>query len=233
MYIFLPLITQVFWALKKLGENSVQLVSERLNFEFPIDIVCLWRQMLLMSNIHVVMFALLKRLSEVRVVSSVASVYKYMFMTKLLSVFCLSWCHDVLQARSYIQSLAYKPTVPWTRIFPNADPNGERRHIDVIMLFSFLEDSLTVHLIFWLSTLLCTVEHRYNKGPRDWQNWFTVKRFCYIDVLFHIFYCYWGKENSSLYHGLCYILLSRFYWQYSVHGCAYRCVYLYCIKGTS
>ena len=93
------------------------------------------------------MFVLLKRLSEGRVMASCCKCL-YMFTTKPLSAFCLSWCHYVLQARSYIQSLAYKPTVPWTRIFPTADPNGERRHIDVIMLFSFLEDSLPCTLFF-------------------------------------------------------------------------------------
>lgn len=28
------------------------------------------------------------------------------------------------QARSYLQSLPYKPKVPWTRLFPNADPKA-------------------------------------------------------------------------------------------------------------
>ena len=32
---------------------------------------------------------------------------------------------------------------------------------------------------FYLAT---TVEPRYNKGPRDWQNLFTVTRFHYIKV---------------------------------------------------
>ena len=36
------------------------------------------------------------------------------------------------------------------------------------------------------------------QGPRDWQNSFARTRFRYIEVLFHIFYCYWGKENCSL-----------------------------------
>ena len=38
-----------------------------------------------------------------------------------------------------------------------------------------------------------TVEPRYK--PRDWQNLFAVPRFRYIEVLFYIFYYYWGKEN--------------------------------------
>lgn len=28
------------------------------------------------------------------------------------------------QARSYLQSLPFKPKVPWTRLFPNADKNA-------------------------------------------------------------------------------------------------------------
>ena len=50
-----------------------------------------------------------------------------------------------------------------------------------------------------------TVKPRYNEGPRDWQNLFAVSRFRYIEVLFHIFDCYWGQENSSLYRQLRYI----------------------------
>lgn len=29
-----------------------------------------------------------------------------------------------LQARSYLQSLPFKPKVPWTRLYPNADPKA-------------------------------------------------------------------------------------------------------------
>ena len=47
-----------------------------------------------------------------------------------------------------------------------------------------------------------TVEPRYNEGPRDWQNLFAITRFRYIEVLFHIFCYYWGKDNRSLYRGL-------------------------------
>ena len=45
-----------------------------------------------------------------------------------------------------------------------------------------------------------TVDPRYNKGPRDWQNLFAITRFCFV-----YFYYYWGNENRSLYGGLCYI----------------------------
>ena len=34
---------------------------------------------------------------------------------------------------------------------------------------------------------------------------FAFTRFRYFEVLFHIFYYYWGKEHRSLYRGLRYI----------------------------
>ena len=49
---------------------------------------------------------------------------------------------------------------------------------------------------------LYTVEPRYNEGPRDWQNMFAITTFRYIEVLFHIFYYYWGEGNRSLYRRL-------------------------------
>ena len=49
------------------------------------------------------------------------------------------------------------------------------------------------------------VEHRLNEGPREWQNLLAITRFCYIEVLFLIFYYCWGKENRSLYRVLRYI----------------------------
>ena len=49
------------------------------------------------------------------------------------------------------------------------------------------------------------MEPRFNEVPRDWQKMFAITRFRCIEVLFHIFYYYWGKENRSLYRGLCYI----------------------------
>ena len=53
--------------------------------------------------------------------------------------------------------------------------------------------------------LAYTVAPRYNEGRKDWQNLFAITRFRYIEVLFHIFYYYWGKENLSLYRGRRYI----------------------------
>ena len=38
-----------------------------------------------------------------------------------------------------------------------------------------------------------TMEPRYRK---ERENLFALTRFRYIEVLFHIFYYYWGKENS-------------------------------------
>ena len=56
-----------------------------------------------------------------------------------------------------------------------------------------------------LPSLPSTVEPRYNEVPRDCKNVFAITRFRYIEVLFHIFYYYWGQENRSLYRGLRYI----------------------------
>ena len=50
-----------------------------------------------------------------------------------------------------------------------------------------------------------TVNPLYNEEPRDWQNLYAIKRFCYIEVLFRIFYYCWDKENRSLYRELRYI----------------------------
>ena len=53
-----------------------------------------------------------------------------------------------------------------------------------------------------LDTLLrlpTTEAPRYNEGSRDdWKNLFAIKRVRYIEVLCHIFYYHWGKENRSL-----------------------------------
>ena len=35
-------------------------------------------------------------------------------------------------------------------------------------------------------------------SPRDWRNGFAETRFCYIQVLFHMFCYNWGREYSSL-----------------------------------
>ena len=64
-----------------------------------------------------------------------------------------------------------------------------------------LELNLNTFIFF-----LLTVEPRYNEVQRDWQNFFTIMRFRYIEVLFHIFYYNaGGKENRLLYGGLHYI----------------------------
>ena len=62
---------------------------------------------------------------------------------------------------------------------------------------------LTVHLtqgFALLKNIYTTVELRFNEGPKK-----LAKFVRYIEVLFHIFYHYWGKENCSLYRGLRYI----------------------------
>ena len=45
------------------------------------------------------------------------------------------------------------------------------------------------------------MEPQYNEGPRDWQNLFALPRFCYVEVVFHIFYYWWGKKSHWLYWG--------------------------------
>ena len=85
---------------------------------------------------------------------------------------------------------------------------------------SFINQDCSVKLAgywtcyFTFFSFLWTVEPRYNEGSRDWQNLFAIKRFRYMEVLFHMFYCYWGKENRSLYRGLRYIevVISWFHW---------------------
>ena len=47
------------------------------------------------------------------------------------------------------------------------------------------------------------LEPRYKEVLR--QNVLAIPRFRYIEVLFHIFYYYWGKEDCSLHPGLRYI----------------------------
>ena len=38
-----------------------------------------------------------------------------------------------------------------------------------------------------------TLEPRYNSGPRDWQNMFTITRFRHVEVLCDIFSYYWYR----------------------------------------
>ena len=45
------------------------------------------------------------------------------------------------------------------------------------------------------------MEPPYNERSRDWKNLLATTRFCYIEVRFHIFCYYWGKENGSLHRG--------------------------------
>ena len=67
------------------------------------------------------------------------------------------------------------------------------------------ENKTLVCSISNLNARLNTVESRYNEVPIDWQHLFAITKFRYVEVLFHIFYYFWGKENRSLYRGLRYI----------------------------
>ena len=62
--------------------------------------------------------------------------------------------------------------------------------------------------IFYSRNMYSTVEPWYNVGPRDLENLFAMTRFRYIEVLFHIFYYYWGKENR---HRSMEFVISRFH----------------------
>ena len=58
---------------------------------------------------------------------------------------------------------------------------------------SFINQDCSVKLAgYWTCyffSFLWIVEPRYNEGSRDWQNLFAIKRFRYMELLFHMFYC--------------------------------------------
>ena len=73
----------------------------------------------------------------------------------------------------------------------------------VVVVVAFAATCLYLTVAVAVSNI-CTVEPRYNERLRDWQNLFALRRFRFIDCLFHLFCYYWDKENRSLYLGLCY-----------------------------
>ena len=70
------------------------------------------------------------------------------------------------------------------------------------MVVAFAATCLYVSVAVAVSNI-CTVEPRCNEGLRDWQNLFALRRFRFIECLFHLFCYYWDKENRSLYLELC------------------------------
>ena len=83
------------------------------------------------------------------------------------------------------------------------------------LLLAAVTPSTTPLLLFVLPSLgpvptTVTVEPRCNEGPRDWQNLFAITRFRHFEVLFHIFYYFWSKENHSSYRGLRYIEVTMY-----------------------
>ena len=52
----------------------------------------------------------------------------------------------------------------------------------------------------------CIVEPRYNEVPRDWQNFLAIKRFRYIEVLFHVSVPVTGVNKIIRYTGYLVIL---------------------------
>ena len=69
--------------------------------------------------------------------------------------------------------------------------------------FRCITNNGTSSEIFYLRNTVCIVQWNLdsNVGPRDLENLFAMPRFRYIEVLFHIFYYHWGKENRSSYRG--------------------------------
>ena len=51
----------------------------------------------------------------------------------------------MLQARSYLQALPYKPKVPWEKLFPTANPKGIQvlNHIVIEQKFIASQGSLS------------------------------------------------------------------------------------------
>ena len=45
-----------------------------------------------------------------------------------------------------------------------------------------------------------TVEPQFNEGPRDWQNVFIIRRFHYIEILFHDCIVYSIKASLGIGH---------------------------------
>ena len=78
------------------------------------------------------------------------------------------------------------------------------------MICSALLPILIIALCLWNQAIYMTVKRRKYSGnerptSRDGQNLFAEARFRYIEVLFHLFYYYWGKENCFFYRVLRYI----------------------------
>ena len=151
------------------------------------------------------MFVLLKRLSEGRVMASAVSVCTCLRQSHLVLFVYL----DVIMFCRPAVTFSHQPTNQLSlgqEFFPM---QTQMVREGILMLSYYSVSQRTVYrapylLAFHLTMYSGTSIYTCNKGPRDWQNLFTVMRFCYIKVLFHIFYCYWGKENSLLYQGLCY-----------------------------
>ena len=75
-----------------------------------------------------------------------------------------------------------------------------------ILAIILLKDKARLNIVQKVSRCECPVTiFELNEGPRDCQNLYAITRFCFIEVLFHIFYYYWGKKFRSLYRELRYI----------------------------
>ena len=81
----------------------------------------------------------------------------------------------------------------------------EDSNIDVDMVIVRMKSKQINQLCFLILWWWTTAEPRYKEVPRDLQNMFATTKFRYIEVLFHIFYYYWGRQDRSLYRGLRYM----------------------------
>ena len=55
--------------------------------------------------------------------------FSFYFMRMWVDYYAIISCTTLsflFQARCYLQALPYKPTVPWLRLFPKADPKGTK-----------------------------------------------------------------------------------------------------------
>lgn len=69
-----------------------------------------------------------KKKKERTLGSRLRNTYRYYLCHKWINVLALDsvvkWIFVHFQARSYLQSLPNKPKVPWTKLYPNADPKA-------------------------------------------------------------------------------------------------------------
>ena len=93
----------------------------------------------------------------------------------------------LFQARCYLQALPYKPTVPWLRLFPKADPKGTSNStsinvLDYLSLSPFLALDFLGRMLTFNPNNRITVEealgHPYLEQYYDPDDEVSVTRNC-------------------------------------------------------